>query len=101
MSARGRAKREAVRRQAAGWFAEDVSVPEIARRLRVSQTAVDGWRKRWRAGDERALASKGLVGLGAVWIMVGCGGWPMPWMSVRRRTGSVVISGGPWRGCRT
>ncbi|MEU9508229.1 hypothetical protein AB0D32_18360 [Micromonospora sp. NPDC048170] len=40
LSARGRAKREAVRRQAAGWFAEDVSVPEIARRLRVSQTAV-------------------------------------------------------------
>ncbi|QOC89643.1 helix-turn-helix domain-containing protein [Micromonospora craniellae] len=59
LSARGRAKREAVRRQAAGWFAEDVSVPEIARRLRVSQTAVYGWRKRWRAGGEQALASRG------------------------------------------
>ncbi|MFD0823190.1 winged helix-turn-helix domain-containing protein, partial [Micromonospora zhanjiangensis] len=59
LSARGRAKREAVRRQAAGWFAAGVSVPEIAARLRVSQTAVYGWRKRWRAGGEVALASKG------------------------------------------
>ncbi|MCX4471325.1 winged helix-turn-helix domain-containing protein [Micromonospora sp. NBC_01655] len=59
LSARGRAKREAVRHQAAGWFAQDVSVPEVARRLRVSQTAVYGWRKRWRAGGEQALASKG------------------------------------------
>ncbi|MFI7072638.1 helix-turn-helix domain-containing protein [Micromonospora sediminicola] len=50
LSARGRAKREVVRRRAAGWFAEGVSVPEVARRLRVSQTAVYGWRKRWRAG---------------------------------------------------
>ena len=59
LSARGRAKREAVRRQAAGWFAQGISVPEIARRLRVSQTAVYGWRKRWRTGGEDALASKG------------------------------------------
>ncbi|WP_281902024.1 helix-turn-helix domain-containing protein [Micromonospora humidisoli] len=59
LSARGRAKREAVRRQAAGWFAQDVSVPEIACRLRVSQTGVYGWRKRWQAGGEQTLASKG------------------------------------------
>ncbi|MEV6801909.1 winged helix-turn-helix domain-containing protein [Micromonospora rifamycinica] len=59
MSARGRAKREAVRRQAAGWFAEGVSVPEIAARLWVSQTAVYGWRKRWQVGGDLALASKG------------------------------------------
>lgn len=59
LSARGRAKRETVRRQAAGWFAEGVSVPEIAARLRVSQTAVYGWRQQWRAGGEDALASKG------------------------------------------
>jgi hypothetical protein len=43
LSAQGRAGREAVRPQAVGWFAEGVSVPEIARRLRVSQTAVYGW----------------------------------------------------------
>jgi transposase len=48
-----------VRRQAAGWFAEGVSVAEVARRLRVSQTAVYGWRRRWRGGGEAALASKG------------------------------------------
>ncbi|MET7808666.1 helix-turn-helix domain-containing protein [Micromonospora chersina] len=53
----GRAEREAVRRQAAGWFAQGVSVPEVARRPRVSQTAVYGWRKRSRAGGEDALAS--------------------------------------------
>jgi transposase len=40
-------------------FAEGVSVPEIARRLRVSQTAVYGWRQRWRRGGEPALASRG------------------------------------------
>lgn len=62
LTAQGRAKREAVRRQAAGWFAEEVPVPEVARRLRVSQTAVYGWRQRWRAGGEQALASKGASG---------------------------------------
>nr|WP_243715401.1 helix-turn-helix domain-containing protein [Micromonospora sp. KC207] len=30
------------------------------RRLRVSQIAVYGWRKRWRAGGEQALASNGV-----------------------------------------
>src|SRR6266498_756473 len=43
LSAQGRVRREAVRLQAAGWFAEGVSVPEVARRLRVSQTAVHGF----------------------------------------------------------
>jgi transposase len=62
LTARGRAKREAVRRQAAEWFAEGVSVPDIARRLRVSQTAVYGWRQRWTAGGEQALDSKGPSG---------------------------------------
>src|SRR6266498_4071021 len=59
LSAQGRARREAVRLQAAGWFAAGVPVPEVARRLRVSQTAVYGWRQRWRRGGEQALASKG------------------------------------------
>jgi transposase len=62
LTEQGRARREAVRRQAAGWFAEEVPVPEVARRLRVSQTAVYGWRQRWRAGGEQALASKGASG---------------------------------------
>jgi putative transposase len=62
LTAQGRAKREQVRRQAAGWFADGVSVPEVARRLRVSQTAVYGWRKRWKVGGEQALDSKGSSG---------------------------------------
>ena len=41
----GRVKRERVRRQAADWFTEGVSVPQIAVRLRVSQTAVYGRRQ--------------------------------------------------------
>jgi transposase len=59
LTAQGRAKREQVRQRAGGWFAEGVPVPQIAARLRVSQTAVYGWRQRWKAGGELALASKG------------------------------------------
>ncbi len=59
LSEQGRVRREAVRLQAANWFAEGVSVPEVARRLRVSRTAVYGWRQRWCRGGEQALASKG------------------------------------------
>lgn len=59
LSAQQRAKREAVRLQAAGWFAEGVPVAEVARRLRVSKTAVFGWQQRWRRSGEQALASKG------------------------------------------
>ncbi|MEV0564890.1 winged helix-turn-helix domain-containing protein [Dactylosporangium sp. NPDC050588] len=59
LSAQQRARREQVRLQAAGWFAEGVPVREVARRLRVSQTAVFGWRQQWQRGGEPALASKG------------------------------------------
>src|ERR1043165_2860841 len=59
LSERGRARREAVRLQAAEWFARDVPVAEIAPRLRVSTNAVYVWRRRWRAEGEAGLASKG------------------------------------------
>ena len=62
LTAQGRVRREVVRHQAADWFAEGVTVPEVARRLRVSRTAVYGWRQRWKAGGEAALASKGASG---------------------------------------
>lgn len=62
LSEQGRAKREAVRLQAAQWFAQDVPVAEIARRLRVSTNAVYTWRRRWRAAGEAGLASKGRGG---------------------------------------
>jgi transposase len=62
LTAAGRARREAVRLQAAELFALDVSVPEIAKRLRVSQNAVYVWRRRWRADGDAGLASKGPSG---------------------------------------
>jgi transposase len=62
LTAEGRARREQVRLQAARWFAEDAPVAQIARRLRVSQNAVYTWRRRWRAGGEQALLSKGASG---------------------------------------
>ncbi|WP_212808354.1 helix-turn-helix domain-containing protein [Micromonospora endophytica] len=101
LSARGRAKREAVRRQAAGWFAQGVSVPEIARRLRVSQTAVYGWRSGGGPVVRTILLQRGLVGPAAALTSPGCGGWPTPWTRVRRRTASARISAGLWPGCRT
>lgn len=40
-------------------FGRDVPLAEIARRLRVSTNAVYTWRRRWYAGGEAGLASKG------------------------------------------
>lgn len=62
LTARARARREQVRRQAADWFARDVPAAEVARRLRVSATAVYGWQRRWRQGGLQALASRGPSG---------------------------------------
>ena len=45
--------------QAAELFAEGVEPPEVARRLRVSSNSAYVWRRRWRAGVEAALASRG------------------------------------------
>ena len=59
LSEQGRAKREAVRLQAAEWFGQDIPVHQIAQRLRVSTNAVYVWRRRWRAGGPAALASRG------------------------------------------
>jgi putative transposase len=59
LSAAGRVRREEVRLQAAEWFAEGVKPPDVARRLRVSSNSAYVWRRRWRAGGEAALASKG------------------------------------------
>jgi transposase len=64
LTAAGRARREAVRLQAAEWFDQDVPVPEIAKRLRVSQNAVYVWRRKWLADGETGLASKGPSGAG-------------------------------------
>ncbi|GAA3450526.1 sigma factor-like helix-turn-helix DNA-binding protein [Dactylosporangium matsuzakiense] len=50
LSVQERAKREALRLRAAGWFAEGVPVAEAAWRLQVSRTAVFDWQQRWRPG---------------------------------------------------
>jgi transposase len=59
LSAAGRVRREEVRLQAAEWFAQGVKPLEVARRLRISPNSAYVWRRRWRAGGEAALASKG------------------------------------------
>jgi transposase len=62
LTARGRARREALRLQAARLFADGVSVVEVAARLRVSQNAAYVWRRRWTAGGIAALRSRGPAG---------------------------------------
>lgn len=62
LTAEGRARREAVRLQAAALFAQDVPVAQIARQLRVSDNAAYVWRRRWLSDGEAGLASKGPSG---------------------------------------
>jgi len=51
-----------VRLQAAQMYDQDVSAVQVAHRLRVSTKSAYQWRRRWRAGGEAALASKGAGG---------------------------------------
>jgi transposase len=51
-----------VRLQAARQFEQDASPVQVAHRLRVSTKSAYQWRRRWRAGGEAALASKGAGG---------------------------------------
>ena len=59
LTAAGRAKREAVRMQAAGLFEQGVEALEVARRLRVSDNSAYRWRRAWHAHGRDGLASKG------------------------------------------
>jgi transposase len=63
LTAAGRARRERVRLRAAGMFEQDVSPVQVAHQLRVSTKSAYQWWRRWRAGDEAALASKGPGGV--------------------------------------
>ncbi|HZN17109.1 MAG TPA: helix-turn-helix domain-containing protein [Micromonosporaceae bacterium] len=58
LTARARARREAVRMQAAAMFAQGVATAQVAWRLRVSTSSVRVWRRCWRAGGVTALAWK-------------------------------------------
>jgi transposase-like protein len=64
LTAEGRARREAVRLQAAALFARGVPAAQVARQLRVSHNAVYVWRRRWLADGEAGLVSKGPSGTG-------------------------------------
>ena len=59
LTAEGRARREALRLQAAKLFEQQIPTRQIAARLRVSANSVRVWRRRWRAGGVTALASRG------------------------------------------
>jgi transposase len=59
LTAKGRRRREVVRLEAAGLFAEGVTPPEVARRLRVSSKSAYLWQQAWREGGAAALASRG------------------------------------------
>jgi transposase len=51
-----------VRLQAAQMYEQDVSPVQVAHRLRVSTKSAYQWRRRWRAGGQARLASKGAGG---------------------------------------
>ena len=51
-----------MRLRAAQLFEQDASPVQVAHRLRVSTKSAYQWRRRWRAGGEAALASKGAGG---------------------------------------
>ena len=59
LSAQGRARREKLRLQAAQMFEQGFEPVQVARCLRVSTKSAYQWRRRWRAGGEAALASRG------------------------------------------
>jgi putative transposase len=59
LSRRGRVARERVRLEAARLFEQGVRPVQVARRLRVSAKSAYQWRRRWRAGGDSALASRG------------------------------------------
>jgi transposase len=59
LSAEGRSRREKLRLQAAQMFGQGMTPVQVARSLRVSTKSAYQWRRRWRAGGEAALASRG------------------------------------------
>jgi transposase len=62
LTAKERARREALRMDAAGMFASGVRPAQIAARLRVTPKSVYRWKRAWSSGGASALASKGPSG---------------------------------------
>ncbi|MEV0695721.1 helix-turn-helix domain-containing protein [Streptomyces sp. NPDC050388] len=59
MTARERARREALRMRAAELFAAGVTAPEVAERLWVTPKSAYQWRRAWTACGTAAPASRG------------------------------------------
>jgi putative transposase len=59
LSAQGRARREKLRLQAAQMFEQGIKPVRVACQLRVSAKSAYQWRRRWRAGGQGALTSRG------------------------------------------
>ncbi|MEU2597944.1 helix-turn-helix domain-containing protein [Streptomyces hirsutus] len=59
MTAQERARREALRLQAAELFAAGPSAPKVAELLRVTSKSAYQWRRAWAAGGRTAPASRG------------------------------------------
>jgi transposase len=59
LNTRGRARREAVRMQAADLFEQQVPVVRVAQRLRVSAKSAYQWQQSWRRDGRDGLRSKG------------------------------------------
>jgi putative transposase len=59
LSVQARAKREALRFEAADMFERGMDAGEIARALAVTRKSVNEWKRAWRVGGIEALASKG------------------------------------------
>src|SRR4051795_9839241 len=62
LTAKDRARREAVRLRAAKMFEQGTSQAEVARLLRVSPMSASRWYRTWQTGGTAALASKGPAG---------------------------------------
>lgn len=62
LNARGRARREAVRLQAADLFEWQVPAGQVAARLRVSAKSAYQWQQTWRRDGRDGLLSKGCSG---------------------------------------
>src|SRR5512135_1214299 len=59
LSAEGRTRREKLRLQAAQMFGQGMTPVQVAQSLRVSTKSAYQWRRRWRAGGDAVLASRG------------------------------------------
>ncbi|WP_346265577.1 helix-turn-helix domain-containing protein [Streptomyces hirsutus] len=95
MTAQERARREALRLQAAELFAAGPSAPKVAELLRVTSKSAYQWRRAWAAGGRTAPASRGPVGSAANSARRCARNWPRCRSRGRPPTAGMRTSGGP------